>query len=137
MRRGLRKLVLISTTIVAFTAILLILALVFGPEGELVGPPPFWMWGRTRFENPWSLLGSVMIALLMLAIPLGHVAWLVLAAMWLARAPGPHQAEAPPHCPQCGATVQAGWKVCPHCGEPLTDVSDEKQRAILNQEASK
>ena len=126
MRRGLRRLVHISTAIVAITAVLLILAFVFGPEGEWVGPPLFWMWGRARFENPWILLGSVVIALLMLTIPLGHVAWLVLAAMWLARAPGQHQAKAPRRCPHCSVRVQAGWNVCPYCGETLAAASNEK-----------
>jgi hypothetical protein len=133
MRRGLRKLVLTSTVIVAITAVLVILALLFGPGGEWVGPPTYWMWGRTRFENPWSLLASVAIALLMLAIPLGHIAWLIMAALWLSRSAGPPRARAPSSCPHCNTEVQPDWKACPYCGESLaarrTDIraGDEEQ----------
>jgi hypothetical protein len=141
MRRGLRRLVLTSTIIVAITAVLVILAFVLGPGGEWAGPPTYWMWGRTRFENPWSLLASVAIALLMLAIPLGHIAWLVMAAMWLSRSAGSPRARAPLSCPHCGTGARPDWKVCPYCGETLaaritnSRAGNEEQGGHLNQEA--
>jgi uncharacterized paraquat-inducible protein A len=72
------------------------------------------------------LVVTSIIITLMLAIPLAHIAWLVVAAIWLARS-----AELPPveealNCPRCDAAVQSDWKVCPRCGEKLEAGSDEK-----------
>ncbi|MDH4135629.1 MAG: zinc-ribbon domain-containing protein [Anaerolineae bacterium] len=78
--------------------------------------------------NPWDFLANVTIALLMLAIPLSHVAWLVMAAIWLARSSEeePSPAGEALNCPHCGDEVRLGWKACPYCGERLEGVSGEK-----------
>ena len=74
--------------------------------------------------TPWGFLGRVMIALLMLAVPTAHIAWLVTAAIWLARSTGSSQAGEMVSCPHCGGKVRANWKACPHCGERLGRVSN-------------
>jgi hypothetical protein len=126
MRSGLRRLVVTSIIIALMIAGVLLLLFVPGLRGRWMEPHEYWMWDRARLANPWNLLASVMIALLMLAIPLAHIAWLVVAAIWLARS-----AELPPveealNCPRCDATVRSDWKVCPHCGEKLEAARDEK-----------
>ena len=83
MRRGLKWLIFASAVVGVITVIFLLL--IFVPDLEAGLKPQWpWMWDRTRFVNPWSFLATVTIALLMLAIPLSHIAWLVLAGIWLA-----------------------------------------------------
>jgi hypothetical protein len=62
----------------------------------------------------------------MLAIPLGHIAWLVVASIWLARSAGLPPVEEALNGQRCSAKVRPDWKACPHCGEKLEAVSNEK-----------
>jgi hypothetical protein len=126
MREGLKWLAFASIAIGVVIVGLLIL--VFVPGLGWARPSGYWMWSRTDFLNPWDFLANVTIALLMLAIPLSHVAWLVMAAIWLARSSEeePSPAGEALNCPHCGDEVQLGWKACPYCGEKLEDVSGEK-----------
>ena len=102
------------------------LILTFTPGLGWTRPSGYWMWNKADFLNPWDFLANVTIALLMLAIPLSHIAWLVMAAIWLARSAGPPPAGEALNCPHCGDEVQLGWKACPYCGERLEGVSGEK-----------
>jgi hypothetical protein len=85
------------------------------------------MWERARFADPWSLLGTVTIVLLMLAIPLSHMAWLVLAAIWLSHSTGPQRADEKLTCPHCAAGIRPDWNVCPYCGGELKGMSNRKK----------
>ena len=92
-RKGLRQLVSISVATGVIVLALMILAFISSLGKMWEQPQEYWMWEPARLANPWSLLGTVTIALLMLAIPLSHVAWLVLAAIWLSHLAGPHRAD--------------------------------------------
>jgi hypothetical protein len=126
MREGLKWLAFASIAIGVVIVGLLIL--VFVPGLGWARPSGYWMWSRTDFLNPWDFLANVTIALLMLAIPLSHIAWLVMAAIWLARSSEeePSPAGEALNCPHCGDEVQLGWKACPYCGQKLEGVSGEK-----------
>jgi hypothetical protein len=102
-----------------------LLILTFVPGLGWTRPSGYGMWNRTDFLNPWDFLANVTIALLMLAIPLSHIAWLVMAAIWLARSAEPSPGREALNCTHCGGEVQPGWKACPYCGEKL-GVSGEK-----------
>jgi len=126
MHGELKWLVFASIVIGVVIVGLLILTFVPGLGWGGTRPHRYWMWSRTEFLTPWDFLGNVTIALLMLAIPLSHIAWLVMAAIWLARSAGPSQAGEALNCPHCRGEVQPGWKACPHCGEKLEGVRGEK-----------
>ena len=127
MREGLKWLVFASIVIGVIIVGLLILTFVPGLGWGWTRPSGYWMWNRADFLNPWHFLANVTIALLMLAIPPSHIAWLVMAAIWLARsAEEPSPAGEALNCPHCEGELQPGWKACPHCGEKLEGVSGEK-----------
>ncbi len=126
MRGELKWLVFASIVIGVVIVGLLILTFVPGLGWGGARPYRYWMWSRTEFLTPWDFLGNVTIALLMLAIPLSHIAWLVMAAIWLARSAEPSPGGKALNCPHCGGEVQPGWKACPHCGEKLEGVRGEK-----------
>lgn len=125
MREEFKWLVFASIAIGVVIVGLLILTFVPGLGWGWTRPSGYWMWSRTDFLNPWDFLANVTIALLLLAIPLSHIAWLVMAAIWLARSAGPPPAGEALNCPHCQGEVQPGWKACPHCGEKLGGVGGE------------
>jgi len=125
MREEFKWLVFASIAIGVVIVGLLILTFVPGLGWGWTRPSGYWMWSRTDFLNPWDFLANVTIALLLLAIPLSHIAWLVMAAIWLARSAGPPPAGEAFNCPHCQGKVQPGWKACPHCGEKLEGVGGE------------
>jgi hypothetical protein len=118
MRKGFKWLVFASIAIGVIIVGLLILAFVPSLGWRRIRPHEYQMWSGTDLLNPWGLLARVTIALLLLAIPLSHIAWLVVATIWLARSEPPRSREAL-NCPHCGGEVQPGWKACPHCGQKL------------------
>lgn len=122
MHRGFKWLLFVSIAIGMVIVVLLILAFVPGLGWRGIRPHEYWMWSGTDLLNPWVLLARVTIALLLLAIPLSHIAWLVVATIWLARSAEPPRSGEALNCPHCGGEVQPGWKACPHCGEKLGDV---------------
>jgi NADH:ubiquinone oxidoreductase subunit 6 (subunit J) len=89
MREEFKWLVFASIAIGVVIVGLLILTFVPGLGWGWTRPSGYWMWSRTDFLNPWDFLANVTITLLLLAIPLSHIAWLVMAAIWLARSAGP------------------------------------------------
>jgi hypothetical protein len=108
MRTGLKWLVVTSIIIALMVAGILILFSVPGLRGRWMQPHEYWMWDRARLAAPWNVLASVMIALLMLTIPLGHIAWLVVAVIWLARSAGLPPVEEALNCPplRCQGAVR-------------------------------
>jgi hypothetical protein len=119
MRDKLKWLIVIS----AITVVVVVSLLVWigtartGVTGN-TGPIPL-----TRLTG-WRILAQVTIALLLLVIPTSHIAWLILAAIWLARtSPPPRQ-----KCPVCGEGIEPAWKACPHCGIRLDQSTIETDR---------
>ncbi len=68
----------------------------------------------------FGLLGM----LLMIVVPVGLLALIVLAIIWLVQGttrPVPAMPTAAMRtCANCGKPVQADWKACPYCGTTLT-----------------
>lgn len=79
--------------------------------------------GVTGVHTPWRSVGGVVIALFVVALPLGLIALLIVGGVWLARSakstPSPRDQSLV--CPHCGEEVELGWKACPHCGERLAE----------------
>ncbi len=80
----------------------------YGYPGGMMGG---WGWG----------LGGMLAIGLMLLVPLGFLAALVLGIVWLVRSTSAPAAPCAPAgtCPACHKDVQADWQNCPHCGKPL------------------
>ena len=110
-----------------------ILYLVFGGPWAAQGGP---MMGPGRMRGGWcpwcgvrgASGGGILAAILGFAavclLPLGLLALLIMGGIWLGRsagAGGPAASQLSSACPNCGTTVQQGWRTCPHCGEDLTD----------------
>ncbi|MBG0788395.1 MAG: hypothetical protein H0S79_25170 [Anaerolineaceae bacterium] len=79
-------------------------------------------------DTSWAFpMFSIFGIVLMVGLPLGIVALIVMGIIMLVRAgkksdSDPMQASPDrPVCPACGQNVQQDWKVCPHCGESLED----------------
>jgi hypothetical protein len=70
-------------------------------------------WGRG--------IGGLPIMGLMWLVPLGFLALMALAAVWLVRALSSPSVQSPPAdtCPACNKKVQSDWQNCPHCGKIL------------------
>ena len=126
MHKRLRGLVFASTVTGILVVGLLALNLALGRGW--IGLRGYRMWAPVDLSKPWDFLGRVTIALLMLAIPTAHVAWLITALIWLARSTGSPQAGGMSDCPHCGGKVRTGWKACPHCGEKLKDAGSEERQ---------
>jgi RNA polymerase subunit RPABC4/transcription elongation factor Spt4 len=81
-----------------------------------------WCGGR-GVHTPWGSVGGVVIALFVVALPLGLIALLIVGGVWLARSaqstPSPRDESLV--CPSCGEEVEPGWKACPNCGERLAE----------------
>lgn len=74
----------------------------------------------------WSFpIFNIFGMLLMIGLPLGILALVVMGVIMLVRASKKPNAAptmaAQPVCPACGQDIQQDWKVCPHCGEKLED----------------
>lgn len=73
-------------------------------------------------ETPPSLgdyLGAALIMFLILLIPSGHIAVIILVAQQLNRASTPQTSSKLPRCPYCERPLHHGWKACPTCGNRL------------------
>lgn len=96
-----------------------------GRGGMMGGWCPF-CGGTGRWGGGISGLRDWLFMALAILLPLGLLALLAWGVMWLSRSASdspPHAPSAPPAaptCPNCGKVVQADWKVCPYCGEELS-----------------
>jgi len=78
----------------------------------MMGPGMMGGWGY----SPFGWIGMAFMWL----IPVGMIALIVFGVAALVRNAGnppPSSSQIP--CPNCGKTVQADWKNCPHCGTAL------------------
>lgn len=104
--------------------VLLIGASLFGGFGRyggygpgMMGPGMMGGWGFA----PFGWLGMIF----MWIIPLGFLTLLVAGIVWLVRSvsgsthAGPQAPPVTGNCPSCGRPTQAGWQLCPYCGESL------------------
>lgn len=84
----------------------------------------YWAYRDNVDRTSWTfpVLNLVGI-LLMVAVPFGILALIVLGVIMLVRSS--KKVDEPPMqqealvCPACGKAVQREWKVCPYCGERL------------------
>jgi len=70
----------------------------------------------------WGMMGGGMAAMMafFMLIPFAFLAFLLLGIVWLVRSLSqPAASSLGRTCPGCGRSVQADWKVCPHCGTSL------------------
>lgn len=87
----------------------------------MMGPGMMGGWGFGPFG--W------LVMIFMWLFPLGLLAVLALGIVWLFRQAsgssgavgGPSQTAAGQPCPSCGRPVQADWRVCPYCGQQLSN----------------
>ncbi|MBN1920592.1 MAG: zinc ribbon domain-containing protein [Anaerolineae bacterium] len=77
-------------------------------EGECEASPTFANW-----------LGTTLIILLILLIPIGHMAVIILVVQQLNRTGAVSTSAKNLPCPYCGHTIHHGWKTCPACGNRL------------------
>jgi ribosomal protein L32 len=92
-----------------------------GGRYGMMGPGMMGGWGFGPFAWLFMLMG--------LLFPVGLLVLLVLGIVWLFRRVGEpsgptSQAPAGPTCSNCGRLVQAGWRLCPYCGQALTSVGE-------------
>ena len=115
MRREWRWLALAVVAIGLLISVLLILLCVprlgwVGPEQSRQGHCP--CCGGTGVLDPWGFVATLAIALLMLSIPLGHIAVLVLAVTWVQRQErAPRRVRLPDH-------VEEGYGPGDGAGDP-------------------
>ena len=108
---------------VAALLVLLIGASWLGGYGGwgMMGPGMMGGWGF----GPFGWLAMIFMWL----FPLGFLALLVVGIVWLLRQAsgssgavgGPSQTAVGQPCPSCGRPVQADWRVCPYCGQQLSN----------------
>ncbi len=87
-----------------------------GGSWGMMGPGMMGGWGF----GPLGWLGMIFLWL----FPLGFLILLILGIAWLIKAiaqPGGQALTAPGRtCLNCGRPIQADWKHCPYCGQPLS-----------------
>jgi hypothetical protein len=71
-----------------------------------------------------GIIGTLLIALLLLAIPIGHMAMLITLAIKGGRPSG--EPECPYTCSACGHGMRAMWNICPYCGAKLGGPGDAR-----------
>lgn len=86
----------------------------------------YWSYRDRVSSSSWAFpMFGILGMVLMVGLPLGILALIVMGIIMLVRAGKKSDSEtmpaAPvqPVCPACGQEVQQDWKVCPHCGEGL------------------
>ncbi|MBI4768909.1 MAG: zinc ribbon domain-containing protein [Chloroflexi bacterium] len=109
----------INWTTVAILGIVVLVAFLIG--ASLLGGGSYWGMGPGMMGGfaPFGWVGMIFMWL----FPLGFLVLTVLGIVWLVRAlvGGPNRNALPTRaCPDCGKSVQAGWRNCPHCGAVLS-----------------
>jgi hypothetical protein len=91
-------------------------------RGDRMGGMCPWCGGR-GVQSPWRFFGGLVVALFVVALPLGLIALLVVGGVWLARSAQstPALGDGSLVCPSCAEDVRPGWKACPNCGERLAE----------------
>jgi len=117
--------VAIATGILVVT--LLFVALNRGPlargfrpyeRGESLRDYCFWC-DDSRPMAATDILGIVLIGLVVLMIPAGHIAALIMLAIHATRPPKFSDLEPAYRCPACNHPLVRPWRVCPYCGTPI------------------
>ncbi len=107
--------------------VLLLFALNRGPisrgfalEGSGAGLQALCPWCEEgKPVTPTDVLGIVLIALVVLALPAGHLALLIMLASRISRPPKFTDIEPVAHCPHCNHPLVRQWRHCPYCGQPI------------------
>jgi hypothetical protein len=71
-----------------------------------------------------DVLGTVLIALLILAIPSSHIAVLIFLAIKLGRGTETLPSQPAYQCPYCEHPLLKRWKICPYCGKSIAAAQD-------------
>ena len=73
------------------------------------------------WSSPFGWFGMGLGMIFMWLIPVGVIALIVFGVVALTRNVGTNapNASTTASCPNCGKSVQADWKNCPHCGTAL------------------
>lgn len=118
----------VNWTRVGVFAVVVLLVLLIG--ASLLG-------GFGRYGYGYGMMGPGMMGfgplggfgmLFMWIVPLGFLILLGSGLVWLARAVSGSPFAGPPPppapltngvCPACGRPTQAGWQICPYCGQSL------------------
>ncbi len=67
-----------------------------------------------------DVIGMVLIAVVVLSLPAGHIALLVMLAAQASRPPDFADLKPALHCPHCAHPLVKPWRVCPYCGQEIT-----------------
>jgi hypothetical protein len=92
----------------------------FEPDGAGVGLRALCPWCEA--DQPITLtdvLGSVLISLVIFALPASHLALLIMLAARVSRPPKFTDLEHVFHCPHCNHPLVKQWRNCPYCGQPI------------------
>ncbi len=92
----------------------------FAPEGSGGGLQALCPWCEEGEPvTPTDVLGIVLIALILLALPAGHLALLIMLASRINHPPKFADIEPVAHCPHCSHPLVRPWRHCPYCGQPI------------------
>lgn len=85
------------------------------------GPSAFCFWcDDDTPPRATDYVGTALITLLILLIPIAHIAVIILVVQQLQHHEAETQREATlPPCPYCERPIHRGWKACPSCGKRL------------------
>jgi hypothetical protein len=64
-------------------------------------------------------IGLVLIALVVLSLPAGHMALLIMLAMQMHKPPNFADLKPSFQCPHCNHPLVKQWRVCPYCGRKI------------------
>jgi hypothetical protein len=117
-------------TVISGLLVICLLALALNRGPLLRGFEPYEGGGSVRDycllcdETPTvgDFIGTALIVLFLLAIPIGHMVMLITLAVSKGRPSG--EPEFPYACSACGHGMRAMWNICPYCGAKLGGPGD-------------
>ena len=122
MSKTLQWVIGVSVILIMATVVLSTLWPLFAPN---IGWAGYGMMGPGHMYGGGNMMGGFWMpffGILMLLGPLLFVGLIMLGGVWLVRNMGTLFTPQPPAaavCANCGKPLQAGWKVCPYCGEKI------------------
>lgn len=125
----------VNWTVIVVVGVIVLAALLIG--GSLLS---YLRWGPASgwSNDGWGMMGPGMMGwgfgpfgwlgvILMWLLPIALLVLAVLGIAWLIRSLGrantPTSIAAAQTCPNCHRPTQADWRLCPHCGQALTQSS--------------
>jgi hypothetical protein len=92
----------------------------FEPDRGGFGLRAFCPWCEEgRPTTMTDIVGMVLIGLVVLVLPAGHLALLVMLAARVVRPPRFSDIVPAHHCPHCNHPLVKQWRNCPYCGQPI------------------